>query len=103
MTEQIEKSIEQILDKAKSLHTDLQNEKSRNTALLLEIDKMKAELFTATEREFMLNTEIETLKSALHMAENKVVEVPIQTLGKREEEIEELVKEIDYCIEQLKK
>ena len=35
--------------------------------------------------------------------ENKVVEVPIQTLGKREEEIEELVKEIEYCIEQLKK
>jgi hypothetical protein len=37
------------------------------------------------------------------MAENKVVEVPVQTLGKREEEIEELVKEIEYCIEQLKK
>ena len=103
MTEQIEKSIEQILEKAKALHVDLQNEKSRNVALLLEIDKMKAELFTATEREFMLNTEIETLNSALHLAENKVVDVPIQTPGKREEEIEELVKEIEYCIDQLKK
>ena len=103
MTEQIEKSIEQILEKAKALHVDLQNEKSRNVALLLEIDKMKAELFTATEREFMLNTEIETLNSALHLAENKVVDVTIQTTGKREEEIEELVKEIEYCIEQLKK
>jgi hypothetical protein len=50
-----------------------------------------------------LNTEIETLRSALQIAENKVVEVPVQTLGKREEEIEELVKEIEYCIEQLKK
>jgi hypothetical protein len=37
------------------------------------------------------------------MAENKVVELPVQTPGKREEEIEELVKEIEYCIEQLKK
>jgi hypothetical protein len=103
MTEQIEKSIEQILEKAKSLNSDLQNEKSRNAALLLEIDKMKSELFTATEREFMLNTEVETLKSALQVAENNVVEVPVQSLGKREEEIEELVKEIEYCIEQLKK
>ena len=103
MTEQLEKSIEQILEKAKSLHLDLQNERSRSAALSLEIDKMKAELFTSTEREFMLNTEIETLKSALQVAENKVVEVPIQTIGKREEEIEELVKEIEYCIEQLKK
>jgi septation ring formation regulator EzrA len=103
MTEQIEKSIEQILAKAKALHLDLESERSRNGALLLEIDKIKAELFTATEREFMLNTEIETLKSALHLAENKVVEVPVQSLGKREEEIEELVKEIEYCIEQLKK
>jgi hypothetical protein len=103
MTEQIEKSIEQILEKVTSLHLDLQNEKSRNVALLLEFDKIKANLFTATEREFMLNTEIETLKLALHMAENKVVELPVQTPGKREEEIEELVKEIEYCIEQLKK
>jgi hypothetical protein len=103
MTEQIEKSIEQILEKVTSLHLDLQNEKSRNAALLLEFDKVKANLFTATEREFMLNTEIETLKSALHLAENKVVELPVQTPGKREEEIEELVKEIEYCIEQLKK
>jgi hypothetical protein len=64
---------------------------------------MKADFFKSSEREFILNTEIETLKSALHLAENKVIEVPIQSLGKREEEIEELVKEIDYCIEQLKK
>ena len=103
MTEQIEKSIEQILEKAKALHVDLQNEKSRNAALLLEIDKMKAELFTSAEREFMLNTEMETLNSALHLAENKVVDVPIQTPGKREEELEVLVKEIEYCIDQLKK
>ena len=103
MTEQIEKSIEQILNKVQALHLDLKNEKSRNNALLGEIDKMKAELFTSNEREFMLNTEIETLKSALHLTENKVVEVPVPIVGKREEEIDELVKEIEYCIEQLKK
>jgi hypothetical protein len=103
MTEQIEKSIEQILEKVKALHTDLHKERSRTSSALQEIDKMKENLLAATEREFLLNTEIEALKSSLLLAENKVVEVPIQTLGKREEEIEELVKEIEYCIEQLKK
>jgi uncharacterized phage infection (PIP) family protein YhgE len=103
MTEQIEKSIEQILEKVKALHTDLHKERSKVASALQEIDKMKETLHTAAEREFLLNSEIESLKSSLLLAENKVVEVPIQTLGKREEEIEELVKEIEYCIEQLKK
>ncbi len=103
MTEQIEKSIEQILNKARSLHAELQSERSKNNALQSEVGRMKDELFFVSEREFMLNTEIETLKSALQLAENKVVEVPVQIVGKREEEIDELVKEIEYCIEQLKK
>ena len=103
MTEQIEKSIEQILNKARSLHAELQSERSKNIALQSEVGRMKDELFFVSEREFMLNTEIETLKSALQLAENKVVEVPVQIVGKREEEIDELVKEIEYCIEQLKK
>jgi len=103
MTDQIEKRIEQILEKVKLLHLDLQNERSKNDSLMLENDKFKSELFSANQRESMLNSEIETLRSALLLAENKVVDVPIQPLGKREEEIEELVKEIEYCIEQLKK
>jgi uncharacterized coiled-coil DUF342 family protein len=103
MTEKIEKSIEHILNKAQALHTDLQSERTRNNALNNELQKLKGEMFSLSEREFMLNTEIETLKSALQLAENKVVEVPIQVVGKREEEIDELVKEIEYCIEQLKK
>ena len=103
MTEQIERSIEQILSKARALHSELQSEKSRNVALQREVERMKGELLSFSEKEFMLNTEIETLKSALQLAENKVVEVPVQLVGKREEEIDELVKEIEYCIEQLKK
>ena len=103
MTEKIEKSIEHILNKAQALHTDLQSERTRNNALNNELQKLKGEMFSLSEKEFILNTEIETLKSALQLAENKVVEVPIQVVGKREEEIDELVKEIEYCIEQLKK
>jgi 7-cyano-7-deazaguanine synthase in queuosine biosynthesis len=49
-----------------------------------------------------LKAEIESLKSALHLAENKVVEVPAPVIGRTEQEIDELVKEIEFCIEQLK-
>jgi septation ring formation regulator EzrA len=103
MTEKIEKNIGEIFEKVKKLHFQLQNEKLKNISFLSEIETMKTELFSSSERESILKNEIETLQSALHLAENKVVEVPIQTLGKHEEEIEELVKEIEYCIEQLKK
>jgi septation ring formation regulator EzrA len=103
MTEQIEKSIEQILEKVKLLHVDLQKERSTRADLSTEINKMRSELLASNEREVILNNEIDTLKSALLLAEKKVVETPIQTFGKREEEIEELVKDIEYCIEQLKK
>jgi len=49
-----------------------------------------------------LKAEIESLRSALHLAESKVVEVPAPVTGRNEQEIDELVKEIEFCIEQLK-
>jgi hypothetical protein len=49
-----------------------------------------------------LKMEIESLKSALHLAENKVVDIPVPVKGRNEQEIDELVKEIEFCIEQLK-
>jgi hypothetical protein len=36
------------------------------------------------------------------LAENKVVEAPAPVIGRNEQEIDELVKEIEFCIEQLK-
>jgi hypothetical protein len=36
------------------------------------------------------------------LTENKVIENPVQSIGKSEQEIDELVKEIEFCIEQLK-
>ena len=49
-----------------------------------------------------LSTDLELVRSALSLAENKVIENPVQTSGKSEQEIDELVKEIEFCIEQLK-
>jgi TATA-binding protein-associated factor Taf7 len=50
----------------------------------------------------VLNVEMSELKIALEAARNQVVETPISK-NRKDEEIDELVKEIEYCISQLKK
>jgi hypothetical protein len=39
----------------------------------------------------------------LEVAKNQIVEVSVPQNGRNEEQIDELVKEIEYCIGQLKK
>lgn len=104
MTENIQNSLDKILDKVKSLHGALLNERKTNSDLENEIQQLRATNLEKTNQVFSLETEVETLRSALHLAQNKVVEVPVQVpnIGKREEEIDELVREIEHCIEQLK-
>ena len=102
MTENIQNSLNKILDKVKSLHGALLKERKNNSDLENDIQQLRASNLEKTNHVFSLETEVETLRSALHLAQNKVVEVSVQVLGKREEDIAELVREIEHCIEQLK-
>lgn len=102
MTENIQNSLNNILNKVKSIHGELLNELKTNSDLKNEIQQLRNSNIEKTNLVFSLETEVETLRTALHLAQNKVVEVPIQVVGKREEEIDELVREIEHCIEQLK-
>ena len=104
MTENIQNSLDNILSKVKSIHGELLKERKNNSDLENEIQQLRATNLEKTNQVFSLETEVETLRSALHLAQNKVVEVPVQVpiIGKREEEIDELVREIEHCIEQLK-
>jgi len=102
MTENIQNSLDNILEKVRSIHGELLNERKNNSDLENEIQQLRASNLEKTNQVFSLETEVETLRSALNLAQNKVVEVPIQVVGKREEEIDELVREIEHCIEQLK-
>jgi hypothetical protein len=51
---------------------------------------------------FSLSKNLDSVQLALSLAQNKVIENPVQIIGKSEQEIDELVKEIEFCIEQLK-
>ncbi|MBP5995874.1 MAG: hypothetical protein KA736_09265 [Crocinitomicaceae bacterium] len=102
MTEKIQYTIQEISRKAVRIGEALRSERSKNEILQEEIDRNKEELAKELTANTHLKAEIESLKSALHLAENKVVEVPAPVIGRTEQEIDELVKEIEFCIEQLK-
>jgi uncharacterized phage infection (PIP) family protein YhgE len=102
MTEKIQNSIEEILGKVRAIHSLLETERKKNTELEAKVNQLQVELADKTNHAFSLSTEVETLHSALKLAQSKVVEVPTPVFGKREEEIDELVREIEHCIEQLK-
>lgn len=102
MTEKIQDTIQEISRKTVRIGEALRSERSKNEILQEEIDRNKEELAKELTANTHLKAEIESLKSALHLAENKVVEVPAPVIGRTEQEIDELVKEIEFCIEQLK-
>ena len=102
MTEKIQDTIQEISRKAVRIGEALRSERSKNEILQEEIDRNKEELAKEIDANTHLKAEIESLKSALHLAENKVVEIPAPVKGRNEQEIDELVKEIEFCIEQLK-
>jgi CRISPR/Cas system-associated exonuclease Cas4 (RecB family) len=102
MTEKIQDTIQKISRNIVRVGEALRMERSKNEILQDEIDRKNEQLTAEASAIGLLKEEIESLKSALHLAENKVVEVPVPVKGKNEQEIDELVKEIEFCIEQLK-
>jgi hypothetical protein len=102
MTDTIQKIIEKIRSKSIEINNQLIKEREKNTTLESENVSLKAQLTGMADALKVLNVEMSELKIALETAKNQVVETPISK-NRKEEEIDELVKEIEYCISQLKK
>ena len=102
MTEEIQKIIDQILSKSNFLHKIVLEERDKNSHLNIEIERLNKLLSEKNEECLLLSKNLDSVQSALSLTENKVIENPGQTIGKSEQEIDELVKEIEFCIEQLK-
>ena len=103
MTERIQISIESIKGKIATLLKGLTDLKSENTTMSIEIQSLKKELQLKVQNEQNLQSVIDNLNQEIELAKKQVVELSQKPVGRTEEEIDELVKEIDYCIEQLKK
>ena len=103
MTESIQSILNQISSKTKSLHGKLVSEREKNASLISENEKLQSKLNEKL-------AEISTLESKMIEQEQRLVGqneqssvlVANPSLG-RTQEIDELVKEIEYCISQLRK
>jgi hypothetical protein len=77
--------------------------RASNAVLQAELNESNIQLEKSKNEGESLVEAVNELKIALEAASNQVVEVDRPTQGRRDDEIDELVKEIEYCISQLKK
>jgi uncharacterized protein YlxW (UPF0749 family) len=103
MTERIQHSMNEIRAKALEIHNQLVQERIKNQTLQAQIQEMEERLQSAKHMENEQLAAIDQLKLDLDVAKNQIVEVSVPQNGRNEEQIDELVKEIEYCIGQLKK
>jgi uncharacterized protein YigA (DUF484 family) len=107
MTERIQHSMNEIRAKALELHNELMQERIKNQALQAQIlekeERLQSVLLAGKDSENALHAVIDQLTLDLEVAKNQIVEVSVPQNGRNEEQIDELVKEIEYCIGQLKK
>lgn len=103
MTEKIQQIIDDIRLKMAGLDHQLKEVRANNAVLQAELNESNIQLEKSKKEGENLIDAVNELKVALEAANNQVVEVDRPAQGRRDDEIDELVKEIEYCISQLKK
>jgi chromosome segregation ATPase len=102
MTDRLYHIIEEIRTKMLNLSKQLNDERLKYISLKEENVRLEEELNAVKMQESNLIALNKQLSSEVIAAKSQVVEVPT-SLVKKDEEIDELVNEIEYCISQLKK
>ena len=102
MTENLNTLIEDIRTRSMQIAAELKTERAQHELIQVELRRIQ-ELYQAEKAQVeLLKASIEELNVSLAEAQNKVVEVPVAPLGRNAEDIDALVKEIEFCIEMLK-
>jgi hypothetical protein len=100
MTEHVQIKIDAIHRKIVTLGSQLHDERAKSADIQEKLRLAESQLQEHVQQEAALKLEIEALK--LEVEKSQVVGVfPLSE--DKEEKINELVKEIDYCISQLKR
>ncbi len=102
MTENLNTLIEDIRSRSLQIATQLKTERAQHEVLQTELQRMQELYHAEQDKVKALQTAIEDLNVSLAEAQNKVVEVPVATNSRNDEEIDALVKEIEFCIDKLK-
>ena len=99
MTSELKSLIEQIGTKSRQLHQSLVTERERVRSMTDEVNRLNAEVSEAKTQKKAMEEELQSLKSELDQVREQVQVQPVSANGV---EIDVLVKEIDFCIQQLK-
>lgn len=102
MEQNINELISEIEKKAKSFHFQMRNVFAEKDVLEKENDSLKKHLAQEKAKNNLLESNISELKNTLNsMNENAVISS--KSDGPTKDEMDELIKEIDFCIAQIKK
>ena len=102
MSDRVSKLIDSIKGKAVQLHQELQNERTKSADLENELSALKSDL-NAKSAEIQASKEkIAQLGDQLKTLSEQKVDQPTSGADISDEQIDELVREIEFCIAQLK-
>ena len=99
MTSELKSLIEQIGAKSRQLYQSLVTERERVRSMTDEINRLNADISDFQNQKKAMEEELRSLKSELDQTREQVQAQPVSA---KEVEIDVLVKEIDFCIQQLK-
>ena len=102
MSDRINQLIDTIREKSILLKDQVASEKAKNEELTQEIQTLKQEVTSKGEKVDELNSKITELNDGLKAVKEQSI-TGSEGNGFSDEQIDELVKEIEYCIGQLKK
>jgi chromosome segregation ATPase len=103
MTERIQQKIDQITQKVSALQQNLTIHVDKSHRLSSEIDSLKITIEVLEKGIQSKESEIKALSERMMVTTEQNASSSVDTKYQREKEIDDLVKEIEYCIGQLKK
>ena len=103
MNAQIANTIQQLKEKFSALKADLAIERNYVSQFQVDLQQMRALVTSSEERLAELESENQALQTENVQLKEQIKAMPVLETPNRDAEIDDLVREIDFCISQLKK
>jgi len=102
MTEHVSSIVRNIRDKFHGMHQLLVAERAKNISLETELKQARVLVSANEEKIFLLEEKYRNLEQELVQLNEQLENQKSVAVFSKDEEIDELVREIDHCIRQLK-
>jgi SMC interacting uncharacterized protein involved in chromosome segregation len=103
MNAQIANTIQRLKEKFSALKADLAIERNYVSQFQVDLQQMRALVTSSEERLAELESENQALQTENVQLKEQIKAMPVLETPNRDAEIDDLVREIDFCISQLKK